>query len=76
MILEGLAYLTLEGLEHGSLRCSNILLGAEGDIKISKLEVRLAKSVLIQRIAGHECCKEIASTRDVKALGHITMELM
>ncbi|KFZ24055.1 hypothetical protein V502_01467 [Pseudogymnoascus sp. VKM F-4520 (FW-2644)] len=64
-ILEGLAHLASNGLEHGSLSCSNILLGTDGDIKI----------------AGQERCQELASldqghSRDIRALGNITMELM
>ncbi|KFY32537.1 hypothetical protein V493_00088 [Pseudogymnoascus sp. VKM F-4281 (FW-2241)] len=64
-ILKGLAYLALKGLEHGSLSCSNILLDTDGNIKI----------------AGQERCQELASSdqghsRDIRALGNITMELM
>ncbi|OBT83711.1 hypothetical protein VE02_08281 [Pseudogymnoascus sp. 03VT05] len=64
-ILEGLAHLASNGLEHGSLSCSNIFLGTEGDIKI----------------AGQERCQELASSdqghsRGIRALGYITMELM
>ncbi|KFY50096.1 hypothetical protein V495_00351 [Pseudogymnoascus sp. VKM F-4514 (FW-929)] len=64
-ILEGLAYLASNGLEHGSLSCSNILLDTDGNIKI----------------AGQERCQELTSSdqghsRDIRALGNITMELM
>ncbi|MCJ1473170.1 hypothetical protein MMC13_001821 [Lambiella insularis] len=64
-ILEALAYLSSRGLEHGSLGCSNILLSAEGDVKI----------------ADQECCRRVApagntGVRDVRALGVIMMELM
>ncbi|OBT40475.1 hypothetical protein VE00_07894 [Pseudogymnoascus sp. WSF 3629] len=64
-VLEGLAHLASNGLEHGSLSCSNILLGTGGDIKIT----------------GQESCQEMASSdrsrsRDIRALGNITMELM
>ncbi|KFZ00650.1 hypothetical protein V500_00981 [Pseudogymnoascus sp. VKM F-4518 (FW-2643)] len=33
-ILDGLAFLEREGLEHGSLNCSNIVINTEGDVKI------------------------------------------
>ena len=35
-LLDGLAYLASEGLEHGSLKCTNVLLSAEGEVKICK----------------------------------------
>ncbi|KAF2688452.1 hypothetical protein K458DRAFT_384637 [Lentithecium fluviatile CBS 122367] len=37
-ILAGLAHLTKEGFEHGSLTCSNILIHPYGDVKIAGLE--------------------------------------
>ncbi|KFY95932.1 hypothetical protein V498_03010 [Pseudogymnoascus sp. VKM F-4517 (FW-2822)] len=63
-IVKGLVYLASNSLEHGSLCCSNILLNTKGEVKIT----------------GQECCQEIASSgslsRDIRALGIITMELM
>jgi hypothetical protein len=35
-LLDGLAYLASEGLKHGSLKCTNVLLSAEGEVKICK----------------------------------------
>lgn len=40
-ILDGLAYLTANGLEPGPYNCSNILLDADGIVKMSKLELDL-----------------------------------
>ncbi|KFX96375.1 hypothetical protein O988_05355 [Pseudogymnoascus sp. VKM F-3808] len=60
-VVNGLVYLASNGLEHGSLCSSNILLNTKGEIKI----------------AGQECCQEITSSaRDIRALGIIAMELM
>ncbi|OBT50792.1 hypothetical protein VE04_09037 [Pseudogymnoascus sp. 24MN13] len=64
-IVKGLKYLASCQLEHGSLNCSSILVGTEGDIKI----------------AGQECCSEMAlpgrgSSRDMVSLMSITMKLM
>ncbi|KFY68719.1 hypothetical protein V496_00863 [Pseudogymnoascus sp. VKM F-4515 (FW-2607)] len=62
-ILDGLVFLEREGLEHGSLDCSNIVLSTEGDVKI----------------ANQQCCDKSLRNqepRDVRALGIITMELM
>ncbi|OBT39550.1 hypothetical protein VE00_09473 [Pseudogymnoascus sp. WSF 3629] len=63
-VVKGLVYLASNSLKHGSLCCSNILLNMKGEIKI----------------AGQECCQEMASSgsssRDIRALGIITMELM
>ncbi|KFX95975.1 hypothetical protein V490_03611 [Pseudogymnoascus sp. VKM F-3557] len=64
-IVKGLKYLATCGLEHGSLDCSSILVGTEGDIKI----------------AGQECCSEMAlpgrgSSRDMVSLMSISMKLM
>ncbi|KFY97779.1 hypothetical protein V500_01918 [Pseudogymnoascus sp. VKM F-4518 (FW-2643)] len=64
-IVKGLNYLASCQLEHGSLNCSSILVGTEGDIKI----------------AGQECCREMAlpgqgSSRDMVSLMSITMKLM
>ncbi|KFZ18316.1 hypothetical protein V501_01287 [Pseudogymnoascus sp. VKM F-4519 (FW-2642)] len=62
-ILDGLVFLEREGLEHGSLDCSNVVLSTEGDVKI----------------ANQQCCgKPLINQepRDVRALGIITMELM
>ncbi|KAI9769848.1 MAG: hypothetical protein M1840_003842 [Geoglossum simile] len=61
-ILHGLEYLASNGFEHGSLKCCTVLINAKGQIKIT----------------GQECCKSSSGTssRDVKALGYITMALM
>ncbi|KAH6703061.1 kinase-like domain-containing protein [Leptodontidium sp. MPI-SDFR-AT-0119] len=59
-ILDGLAYLAANGLEPGPYNCSNILLDADGTVKMS----------------NHESCKEITPIQDLKALGYVTMELM
>ncbi|KAH9211178.1 hypothetical protein DL95DRAFT_306561, partial [Leptodontidium sp. 2 PMI_412] len=58
----GVAYLTAEGFEHGSLTCSNILLNTDGDVKIG----------------DQECChvKSEGRPRDITAVSSITMELM
>ena len=39
-LLDGLKYLASNGLEHGSLSCSNVLLSSEGEVKISKLAAK------------------------------------
>ncbi|KFY83274.1 hypothetical protein V498_08189 [Pseudogymnoascus sp. VKM F-4517 (FW-2822)] len=62
-VLDGLIYLEIEGLEHGSINCQNILLSTKGDVKI----------------ANQQCCEKTERNReprDVRALGIITMELM
>ncbi|KFZ20230.1 hypothetical protein V501_00264 [Pseudogymnoascus sp. VKM F-4519 (FW-2642)] len=64
-IVKGLKYLASCRLEHGSLSCSNILVGTEGDIKI----------------AGQECCREMTppgrgSSRDMVSLMNIATKLM
>lgn len=73
-------YLASNSLEHGSLCCSNILLNTKGEVKIGRSRAKFHQSVLIQHTAGQECCQEIASSgslsRDIRALGIITMELM
>ncbi|KAH7418954.1 hypothetical protein BKA64DRAFT_649748, partial [Cadophora sp. MPI-SDFR-AT-0126] len=61
-IITGLAYLTAEGFEHGSLTYSNILLNTDGDIKITNQEYCHVK-------AG-------SRPRDIRALSSITMQLM
>ncbi|CRG88241.1 hypothetical protein PISL3812_05269 [Talaromyces islandicus] len=37
-VLDGLSYLMAEGFEHGSLKCSNILMGMDGTVRIGCLE--------------------------------------
>ncbi|KAH8695669.1 hypothetical protein BGW36DRAFT_264057, partial [Talaromyces proteolyticus] len=37
-VLDGVSYLMTEGFEHGSLKCSNILMGLDGTVKIGCLE--------------------------------------
>ncbi|KFY50099.1 hypothetical protein V495_00354 [Pseudogymnoascus sp. VKM F-4514 (FW-929)] len=62
-VIDGLAYLESEGLEHGSINCQNILVSTEGNVKI----------------ANQQCCEKPQRNReprDVRALGIITMELM
>ncbi|KAG9228274.1 hypothetical protein BJ875DRAFT_477910 [Amylocarpus encephaloides] len=63
-VVTGMAYLLVEGFQHRSLTCSNILLNTDGDVKI----------------ANQECCHVISepkgSPRDFGALSSITMELM
>ncbi|KAF1948547.1 hypothetical protein CC80DRAFT_521099 [Byssothecium circinans] len=63
-ILNGIAYLARKGFQHGSLRCANILLKANGDVKI----------------ANQECCHVMSQRNgesyDIRALSSITMELM
>ncbi|KAH7111360.1 kinase-like domain-containing protein, partial [Dendryphion nanum] len=61
-ILDGVAYLAAEGLEHGSLSCSDILINTDGDVKIAN---------------QHACrLKPQQSVGDLRALSSITMELM
>ncbi|KAK6591333.1 FAD-binding domain-containing protein [Botrytis cinerea] len=62
-VLHGIAYLSAEGFEHGSLCCSNIFVKTNGEVKI----------------ANQECChsaKPRGNTRDLRALSPIVMELM
>ncbi|KAH6698189.1 kinase-like domain-containing protein [Leptodontidium sp. MPI-SDFR-AT-0119] len=63
-ILEAVAYLERQNLEHGSLNCSNVLLSPQGVIKITY----------------QEDCRDVTSSQtrlaDVKAIGYIAMELM
>ncbi|KAH8799387.1 kinase-like domain-containing protein [Xylogone sp. PMI_703] len=59
-ILDGLMYLAGKGLEPGPIKCSNIVVDADGTVKIS----------------NHESCKITSPTEDMKALGYVTMELM
>ncbi|ETN44454.1 uncharacterized protein HMPREF1541_10635 [Cyphellophora europaea CBS 101466] len=63
-LLKGIAYLEAEGLEHGSLCCSNILLDTDGTLKIS----------------NQECCGVMSRSKDgrddLRALSSIMMELM
>ncbi|TGO56039.1 hypothetical protein BCON_0083g00320 [Botryotinia convoluta] len=62
-ILNGIAYLSAEGFEHGSLCCSNIFLKTSGEVKI----------------ANQECChsaKSRGNPCDLRALSPIVMELM
>ncbi|KFY64300.1 hypothetical protein V496_03331 [Pseudogymnoascus sp. VKM F-4515 (FW-2607)] len=63
-ILDGIEYLALMGLEHGSIKCTNILIGTLGSI----------------RIARQECCRKLVSSRnsdkDIKGVGYVAMALM
>ncbi|KAI9777126.1 MAG: hypothetical protein M1839_009082 [Geoglossum umbratile] len=61
-ILYSLEYRASNGFEHSSLKCCTVLINAKGQIKIT----------------SQECCKSSSriSSRDVKALGYITMALM
>ncbi|KAH8674846.1 kinase-like domain-containing protein [Tricladium varicosporioides] len=63
-VLIGLEYLASKGLEHGAVRCKNILISTDGNI----------------RIAGHEYCRnigsEISSIKYIRGIGYVAMELM
>ncbi|PSN59201.1 kinase-like protein, partial [Corynespora cassiicola Philippines] len=63
-VVNGLVYLSDNGLEHGSLTCSNILVSRKGEVKI----------------AGFECCHSRVSEKnenpDIRALKHIAAVLM
>ncbi|KAF3031187.1 hypothetical protein E8E12_001076 [Didymella heteroderae] len=64
LVIRGLVYLSEQGLQHGSLTSSNILVSEKGEVKI----------------AGFESCRPIRSTdmmnMDITAIKHITEELM
>ncbi|KAI9772983.1 MAG: hypothetical protein M1840_008865 [Geoglossum simile] len=61
-ILHSLEYLASNRFKHSSLKCCTVLINAKGQIKIT----------------DQECCKSSSrtSSRDVKALGYITIALM
>ncbi|ELR03476.1 hypothetical protein GMDG_06206 [Pseudogymnoascus destructans 20631-21] len=72
-IVKGLKYLTSCRLEHGSLNCSNILVGTEGDIKIvPKSNTAISRSGMLQ---GNDTSGS-GSSRDMVSLLSITMKLM
>jgi hypothetical protein len=81
-VVEGLVFLSEQGLEHGSLTCSNTLIRKDGTVKIG-LSRPLANVILLTRPTGEcEKCRPRETrpldvrTSDVKALGHITAQLM
>lgn len=41
-ILDGMEYLALMGLEHGSIKCTNILIGTMGSIRIGWFQSSIA----------------------------------
>ncbi|KAF3031451.1 hypothetical protein E8E12_000150 [Didymella heteroderae] len=63
-LVNGLSYLSIQGLEHGSLSRSNILVTIDGVVKIGAFE---------------GCCTRVSDATespDLKALGRIAMEVM
>ncbi|KAF2267288.1 hypothetical protein CC78DRAFT_551976 [Lojkania enalia] len=76
-ILDGVAYLAAQGLEHGALCCSDILLNTDGDVKIGKSILQFSYHELTHLANPNSCnLKAEGSVRDLRALSSITMELM
>ena len=67
-----------EGLQHGSLTCSSVLLKPNGEIKIGQQMASTHFRFANGSIAGQECCgvPDGSNPCDVRAVGYITMELM
>ena len=67
-----------EGLQHGSLACSSVLLKPDGEIKIGQRRPALTFGFANGSIASQECCgaPDRSNHNDVRAMGYITMELM
>ena len=67
-----------EGLQHGSLTCSSVLLKPNGEIKIGQQKASAHLRFANGSIAGHECCgaPDRSNPRDVRAVGYIAVELM
>ncbi|KAK8038369.1 serine/threonine protein kinase [Apiospora phragmitis] len=78
-ILDGLIYLQNQGFEHSSLAYKNILIDADGEVKIGKSYVPYFKDPALTAVANQQYCQNVSSggiTRDIRILGDITMRLM
>ncbi|KJZ70685.1 hypothetical protein HIM_09909 [Hirsutella minnesotensis 3608] len=59
-VIQGLRHLYSQGLEHGQICCSNILINFDGFVKIS----------------GHEECRDLSQDGDIPGLIRLIMELV
>jgi hypothetical protein len=81
-VVEGLVFLSEQGLEHGSLTCSNILISKDGAVKIGSSRPPTSEVLLTWPIGACENCRPRkarqldARTSDVKALERITAQLI
>jgi serine/threonine protein kinase len=49
-LLDGVVYLSEQGVEHGSLTCSNILVSREGAVKIGSVRLLATDDLLADTI--------------------------